>query len=283
MKKISINDITKYSDWAEKLLNTENLIKKKKTQENVIREFEIETWGNIKNSISRNDYDINYIENKYCPLEKIQPFFFKNDFYLASNKVILNHHLKVYDTFLSKYIKNASSIIEFGAGFGSKIIRLSCKKKYSSIPKYAAELTSSGQYLIKNIAKKMGIEIFVGAINLKENYISNIKVPENGIIFTSYSAHYDPKMTESFAEFLYSFNPSIIINFEPCYELYPTSTVHGILSKKYIDINDYSKNIWSIINNYCMKNNIKIKKKENIIGWNPFMPISIIEWGKDLI
>ena len=39
MKKISINDITKYSDWAEKLLNTENLIKKKKTQENVIREF----------------------------------------------------------------------------------------------------------------------------------------------------------------------------------------------------------------------------------------------------
>ena len=42
-------------------------------------------------------------------------------------------------------------------------------------------------------------------------------------------------------------------------------------------MNDYTLNLASLIERGCKENNIKIKVKKNVIGSNPFLPISIIE------
>ena len=72
-------------------------------------------------------------------------------------------------------------------------------------------------------------------------------------------------------------NPIAIVLFEPCFELINNKTTHGIMCKKYIEINDYSKNIFSLSKEVSIRYKKSFKFTPNIIGENPFLPISIIE------
>jgi len=49
--------------------------------------------------------------------------------------------------------------------------------------------------------------------------------------------------------------------FEPCKELFDLTTIHGILKIRYIEINDYNKNIYSYFAKSSRLNLIKIEKK----------------------
>ena len=50
------------------------------------------------------------------------------------------------------------------------------------------------------------------------------------------------------------------------------------MCKRYIELNDYNKNMISIFNDAQEKGKIELEIIENIIGGNPFLPISIIKW-----
>ena len=52
------------------------------------------------------------------------------------------------------------------------------------------------------------------------------------------------------------------------------------MCKKYIEVNDYNKNLYSILEKSRIKNKIDLKITKNIFGHNPLLPISILEWKK---
>ena len=107
--------------------------------------------------------------------------------------------------------------------------------------------------------------------------IGNIDIPKNAIIYTSYSIHYNPFLNEKLFDFLLSFEPSALILFEPCYQLMPENSIYGLMCRNYININDYTKTIFS----YSKESSLKYKRnftyQANVIGENPFLPISILE------
>ena len=51
------------------------------------------------------------------------------------------------------------------------------------------------------------------------------------------------------------------------------------MCKKYIEINDYNRNLYSQLIKAQKNKKIELKIKKNVIGSNPFLPISIIEWS----
>lgn len=280
MIEISLDQLSKYSELPELIINNSNIKTKFKTTYQVLREFEIEKWGEINQKNNNKIIDINTVENQYQNLNDEYVFFYNGKFYLAKHTNVLNKHILFYENILSKYSKDASAIVEFGAGFGSKILRLNSKNFTKDKPLFAGELTESGQQLIKKIARNMNINIQVGFIDLRERKIErNFKIPKKSLIFTSYAAHYDPNMNENFVDFLAQFEPIAVVNFEPCYELYSKNNIHGLMCKKYIEINDYTKNISSTIEKFCSKKNLNYKITKNVIGFNPLMPISALEWG----
>jgi len=279
MREIQLDQLTNYSKWPKRLIGLESSPKIIKSESEVIREFEIETWGSIRNSSKGKLMDIDSVEDRYFSLDYEMPFFYKGKFYITTNKNILNKHIGFYHDTLSKYIDNSTALVEFGAGFGSKIIRLAKHDIFRNIPKYAGELTESGQELISAISKEMSINIEVGKIDLRRQEISGLSLPKRALIFTSYASHYDPCMNVDFVKFLKSFEPSAVVNFEPCCELYSEKTIHGLMCKKYISTNDYTSNIWSTIRNHCEDSGLNLNCQSNILGYNPFMPISSVEWG----
>lgn len=279
MKKINFEKIQDYSDLPIKIKNSSNKDIKYKTEQEVLREFNAEKWSIILEDItSDKKINLHEIDKKIEAFDTISPIMYKNGFYLASGKEVFDMHLEVFDKVISKYISKNCALVELGAGYGSKILNLSIKKKYRDVKLFAAEFTENGCNAISELSSRMNKEVQVGYCDLKKQIIKNISIPKNSIIFTSYALHYVQKLPDSFIDFISSFEPKIVLNFEPCYEAHDDSS-YGSLCKRYIELNDYNINMFTVLKNAHDKGLIKMKMRKNIIGGNPFLPISIIEWN----
>ena len=279
MKKINFEDIQDYSDLPKKISNSSNEDIKYKTEQEVQREFNKEKWSLILNDItSNNQINLHQIDQKMEAFDTISPFFYKGDFYLASGQEVFNMHLEVFDKVISKHMTKHTALVELGAGYGSKILNLSTKKKFHGTQLFAAEFTENGCDAIKELSSRMNKEVQVGYCDLKKQIIKDISIPKNSVIFTSYALHYVQKLPDSFIDFILNFEPKIVINFEPCFEAHDDSN-YGKLCKRYIEINDYNVDMVTILKNSYKRGSINMNIDKNVIGGNPFLPISIIEWN----
>jgi hypothetical protein len=279
IKKINLDSLAKYSQWPQLLLSSK-IFKKYKTKKEIIREFNDEKWKKIYKTLNdKKKYSILEAEKALNNPDKITICYdHDKGFCLSKNKEINKYILKILEDKIKKHLSSASCLVELGAGFGSKILQLSKIFKEKKLNLFAGEYTSIGRNLIKIIANYEKININVKYCDL--NNLKNLKIPKNSVIFTSYSMHYVSKLNKNFVKIINNLNPKIIIHFEPCYELYDSQNLHGLMCKKYIEINDYNKNLYSILKQKHLKNKIDLKITKNIFGHNPLLPISILEWKK---
>ncbi len=278
-KMISFNDIGKYSDWPSRLLSNNEFSFRKKTTSEVIREFDKDKWGNLLSKLNtKKSFKFDDVEIMERDQNELIPCFDKEvGFYLTTIKRAEQRLLKLYQETIQTHLKNASCLVEFGAGYGSKIIKLSDALEINGLKLFAAEYTNSGCELIKLISGMLNKQISVGKCDFNSMTLEGIDIPENSIIFTSYALHYTQKLNTGIVDYFFKFNPKAVIHFEPCYEYLDKRTIHGMMSRRYIEMNDYTKNIASSLDDGCKKNNLEFKVNKNIFGSNPFLPISVIE------
>ena len=109
--------------------------------------------------------------------------------------------------------------------------------------------------------------------------IEGAEIPENAIIFTSYSVHYVPWLHVDFLDFLADFKPRAVIHFEPCYEYYPKESLHGLMCRRYVELNDYNRNLATLVESRRELDKASLRVRKNMLGSNPFLPASVIEWS----
>lgn len=276
---ITLDEISKYSNWPKRLLNFENFEKKIKTEKEVQREFNSDKWGELLKVFSKKkSFSIDDIQNAEVNYDSRIPCYeAKEGFYLANAGYILNKHLILYEKTLIKYSKNASCLIELGAGYGSKLFKLSSKKSFKKLPLIAGEYTDAGCKLIKLISKISNKPVKVSKFDFNELEKYDLKIPKNSIIFTSYALHYSKNLNEKFIDFFVKLKPKAVIFFEPCYELFDENNIYGLMCRRYMILNGYTTNIASTIIKGCKNNGVDFKIKKNVIAMNPFLPISILE------
>ena len=279
MKEIKFEELAKFSSLPETISYSSDEVRYK-TKNEILREFNLEKWAEILDEVKKNDTILlQDIDCKFEEFEKLLPFFFKNKFYLGTGRQIFERHIEIFKNAIDPYVENASSLVELGAGYGSKILNLSIDKNYDHLPLYAGELTNNGCDAIKILAKRMNKVIKVGHCDLKEGIIEGMKIPRGSIIFTSYATHYARKISSNFIDFILGLDPKIVINFEPCYESHVDSK-YGLMCKQYIRLNDYNLDIISVLEESRQKGKIHLEVIKNVIGGNPFLPISILKWNR---
>tara|TARA_A100001015_G_scaffold12778_1_gene15044 strand:+ start:6654 stop:7514 length:861 start_codon:yes stop_codon:yes gene_type:complete len=271
-----IATLEKFKNFKKKKVNPVH----KKNIKEVYREYEQEEWAGLFSKIKKlklnnvHITDIDKIYNNFCD----KNFFFDDGFfYYGNNKYILNKYNAIYIKTISKFLKkNNNSIVELGAGYGSKIFNLakSLKKKSTF---FAGEYSANGRKIMSLINKKNMIsKIF--KCNLLDKELTE-PIPKNSIIFTSYALHYTPKIKKNFYLYFKKANPKVIIHFEPFFEVHDYRKVYGKMCKNYIAYNDYCKNQLSTFKKLDKEKKIKILfLKKNIFGSNPLLPISILAW-----
>ena len=281
LKKISMNELAFWSPWPARLLSADPFEIKHKTPKSVTREFGNDKWGKLLKKISnKNDFKLADVEALEKDLDKLIPCFERDyGFYLASAKVANEQQIDLYRDTLSPHVDGASCLVELGAGYGSKLLTLSEFSPLNKLPLYAAEYTQSGCDLISLIAKITNKHVEVGRCDFNKLDLFELYIPENAIIFTSYSVHYVPELKQQFVDFILRFKPKVVVHFEPCYEHFDSKTLHGLMCRRYMELNDYTKNIASTIQAGCLNIGAKFESDRNIFGINPFLPLSIIQWA----
>lgn len=280
LRKLSMNELASWSPWPARLLSLDPFKISHKTPEEVIREFGHDKWGALlKIFADKKSFTLADVEAKEQDVDELIPCFERDlGFYLALAKEASVQQIDLYRDTLSPHVGGASCLVELGAGYGSKLFALSDIAPLNELPLYAAEYTQSGCDLIKLIARRVNKLVQIGRCDFNRLGLIGLEIPENAIIFTSYSVHYVPELREQFVDCIFKFKPKVVVHFEPCYEYFDNQTLHGLMCKRYMELNGYTKNIASGIEEGCLKIGAKFQAERNVFGSNPFLPLSIIQW-----
>ena len=125
----------------------------------------------------------------------------------------------------------------------------------------------------------MNKPVVIGHCDFRALTIEDMSIPENAVIFTSYAALYVPLLSAGFVDLLARLKPRAVVHFEPCYEYYDEQALHGLMCRRYIELNDYTRNFVTIIEAARLDGSISVRVRKNVMGNNPLLPISIIEWS----
>jgi hypothetical protein len=275
-----VNDLPKYSPWPARLLGLEKWEQKIKTPTEITREYEYEKWGPLLEKVEK--------VNTPLSVEDVDELVFRDNPNLVcsvgDHLTLLNYreahkkYLDLLEKILKKYLP-ASALIELGAGYGSVIIPLARRKKFCNLPIYAGEYTASGTKLIGILSQREKKQILTGHCDFNLPNFLDFEIPHEGIIFTSFSAHYLPTMTPDFIESFLSLKPKIIINIEPCYDHFSSNTLMDLMRRKYIEVNDYNRNFVTLLKKFEKDGKIEIlEETPELFGTNPLLPASVIVW-----
>lgn len=280
LSKLTMDELASWSPWPARILSIDPFEIMHKTPEAIIREFGDEKWGTLlKFFADKNEFTLADVEAKEQNVDELIPCFERElGFYLATAKEASSQQIDLYRDTLSLHADEASCLVELGAGYGSKILALSEIAPLNKLPLYAAEYTQSGCDLIELIAQKANKQVQVGHCDLDKLNVIGLEIPENSIIFTSYSVHYVPALRKRFVDFISKFKPKVVVHFEPCYEYYDSQTLHGLMCKRYMELNGYTQNIASGIEAGCLEIGATFEAERNLFGSNPFLPLSVIKW-----
>jgi len=279
MRSIDFLDIPKYSDWPAILLGLKGFSQKKKTPSEVMREFDLEKWSSVL-SMLESDVSMRASDIDSSRLGKIEiPIMDSGRFYLTSGLEALQAQLDHQIRVMARWGQNASALAELGAGYGSILFRLARTQEFRRHRFFAAEYTRSGQAAIDILAPREGLAIPTGYCDFREMRSEGAMPPLDSIIYTSYAVHYVDELSADFTGFFASMKPSVVVHFEPCYEHCDSTTVYGMMCKRYIEINDYNRNLASVLWRSRDRGTIEILLEEKqVVGANPFLPMSIFVW-----
>jgi len=279
-REFTVEDLPRFSPWPARLLGLAEWRQRKKTLTEVEREFDREKWGNLleRYRASGGSAAIDVVEA--WMLESLAPTLctIGDRFQLLTPSNALQRHYEVVAQTLRDLLP-ATSILDLGAGIGGAILRLAVDSSFQGTPMYAAEFTSSGIELMKQLAASAGINLRIGHCDLSSESLTDLSVPEGSILFTCMAAHYVPHIADNFVSTFCAFRPKAVVHFEPCYEHCDPQTLTGAMRRRYIELNDYNRNLVTLLHGHAATGAIRIiKEVPAVIGVNPLLPISILVW-----
>lgn len=279
-RQINLDDLPRYSPhWVNRLLGLEKWQIRSKVEAEVIREFEVEKWGALLRKVAQTPgMSLSQVEELDASLDAEQVFFEAGEFWVGTRRESEARQAELLAESLLPHLAGANALVELGAGYGARILALSQKKELAGLRLQACELTRSGQELIRKLAEAMHKDIEVGYCDFRKLELTGVSIPEGAVIFTSYSVHYVPQLSADFVGFLARLKPRAVVHFEPCYEHYSTECLHGLMCRRYTELNDYTRNLVTILEAARDRGEIGLRMRKNVLGDNPFLPVSVLEW-----
>lgn len=280
-EKILLNDLPKYSPSIRKLLFTSEEHIRYKTSKEVIREFNDDKWGSVWSFIENHQNATLQDVNRYLFDELKEIVVFQKGEYLKKIlKSACDNQISIVQSTLQRYMDQANCLVELGAGYGFIILNLIKRMKNDHISYFAGEYTVNGIRSIGAIAENEKIKIEVDSCDFRELTLGpTFNKVRRSVVFTSYAMMYVPEIARGFIQYIRRLDPFYCVHFEPCYEHHDTLSLQGLLCKRYIETNDYNRNLISLLYAAEQRGELEIINEEkNCFGTNPLLPMSVIVW-----
>jgi hypothetical protein len=286
--QIELNDLPTYSDWPDKMFGEIDWTIPDRNVKKVLEEYDEEKYNELYQfKEEENIEDPREIKRKqllgrswqFASIEEDEPHTIVSrheQLYLASVLEAQWYNDKIITKVFDDFLTGSETVIESGAGYGYNLYSLS--ESFSDCEFIGGELSQN--------AVDLGRDIYQDQKNIKlekfnyydENYdILDAQSNENVVLFTRLSIEQLPQCQQVIDNLLdYKNSLDEIIHFEPVYEMCDTNKLLGLLRRKYIDINDYNKDLLSVL---CNHDEAIIKNSDyDLFSDNCLCPMSLIQW-----
>jgi tRNA G46 methylase TrmB len=279
-RKCTLDQLAAYSPWPARLLGLAPSEQKTKTPTEITREFEHEKWGPLWRRVQEQSDPVTLSTlNDWIQVSSHLEFCSQGpEFILLSNAEANRIWLELVEAAIKPWLP-APALAELGCGYGNVLLSMAKRFNHAAGQIFGGEYTKSGQDLLTYLAKQENLTVQSGSCDLGAPGITSLNLPNNSVIYTSYAVHYVPHLTARFVEDLCSFRPRVVCHFEPCYEYTNEESIIGLMRRRYIEINDYNRNLVTILEAAEKDGRIEIITQEpNLFGVNALLPASLIAW-----
>jgi hypothetical protein len=281
MSTLTLDDMPKHSVWPARLLGLEPWEPRRKSVDEVVREYEGEKWGPLLQKVREIGRPVSCAEVDEWSVGSLPAMFCSagDTFELLPPMTALDRHVDMAESAIRPYLP-ASALVELGAGYGSVILALARRAPLSGTPMMAGEFTDSGTALIATLAAAQGSAVAAGRCDFRSPQITPMAIPPGAVIFTSHAVPYVPWLEMTFVDALSSFRPKAVIHLEPCYEHCDPRTLLGLMRRRYIEVNGYNRNLATLLHIAEDAGTINIlEERPALFGTNALLPASLLVWS----
>ena len=193
----------------------------------------------------------------------------------ATNSEIMAWYDSILTSAMAPVLQTAGTVVELGSGIGHIMWML--RQSYPDLTYRGGDFADSAVALAARLyAKTPGI-----SVEKFDFYAPNYELIEKAkgpvVVLTSQALEQVPQ-SAGVVETLSKYRDKItrVFHLEPAYALYDDGTLLGLMRRRYIEINDYNRDLVSTLKE---RKDVEILRLEpNIVGWNPFNSLALIEW-----
>jgi SAM-dependent methyltransferase len=253
-----------------------------KSSKELYREYEEEKWSEELIRIEGLDISsIESIHNLFIPNNKKLIVRIHNELYETDLLTSRDFFTNCLVVILEDYFSQVKTVLDIGSGTGATIIPLLTKLARKDFNLYATDISPSGLACLGKIAQSLEIDIVTSVQDFFYGFKPEFDLPEQSLILTSFSLSCVPNIAPSFFLDLIKMSPKYVIHIESVYEYLTSETQLDTFAKRYIEWNDYNKDLLTQLKLSLVENeNYEIKFELQVFfGQNPVFPLSIVCWG----
>jgi hypothetical protein len=281
MQAFTLDELAEFSPWVSQILEN-SFNRNVRTHLDVLREYDIEKWGALL-AVFESDPSVGLDRFEECvyPEGDSRPFVEFGEFGLLNRADVWRRYVDHVAEALLVHCAEASALVELGTGYGALLLRLARRQEFQHLNFIGLDIAPSGLSLMNRLARRQGSVIQDGYCDLGASELGDTPIPEGSVFLTSNALMCVPEVSTSLFETIGQLNPTAVVHVEPIYSDFSPFSVHGLLCRRYIEINRYSKSIYETLRDFLEAEPRfhVLSHARQIFGTNPLCPDSIIVWG----
>lgn len=279
-RKIELNALPEWSSWPERLLGLSPWTPKPRTIAKTEQEYNKEKYFSCLERYKESNGEITMEHMKLFELGDPDAevcVSFTDELFVMRFGDALEEYYRIIKQKLIPMIKDNSTVVELGTGYGYNLALLQTEISEGRGVAFLGGEYSQNAIQLASLLFNGEEYVSVEPFNFYETPYHLLEKTQGPIVlFTVFGVHQMPK-AQAFIDGLRPFTDRIdkVVCFESIFELYDDSLL-GLMRKRYIELCDYNTDLLTLLER---SPDVEIISKEaNLMGLNPLLPMSIVEW-----
>ena len=277
-KRYSLDDLPQFSPWPARLLGLTPFPQKHRTEQENLREYDREKWARLRKRLEESESNAGLSDVIRWELEGVSETLCHNgkEFELLGPLDSFARYLNLVEGALRDLLP-AAALIELGAGYGRVLLSLAESPYFRGLPLIACDASKQGLHLLEHLAARQNHPVTTVLSDITR--LDTQLFPPNALVLTSFALMYLPQLQEDFFDKILALKPKAVVHFEPCYEHCDKSSLWGLLLQRYMELNDYNRNLISLLRSYQTQNKLRIiHESSHVFGNHPLISVSLVVW-----
>lgn len=280
IQEIPIDNLPRWTNWPARMLGLETFVPPVRTTEKVAQEYGHEKWQYVLEAFEKSGRtaDAAALRKIYyaLPGEAQRAAVYRGKLVAAhANPTIMAWYDELLAEWMGPSIGKARTVVELGAGFGQVLWEL--RRRFPGKSYRGGEYTDSAVKLA-GLLYATHPDISVEHVNFYDKSYAVIEKAEGPVVVLTSQAIEQIPDCRNIIDTLAKYRDKIaaVFHIEPAYDLQTTSTLLGQMRRRYIEINDYNRNLFGTLKSRADIRIIRLE--QDVIGWNAFNSLGMVHW-----